>query len=122
MDVVVVPILLGCGLVHLLPVVGVTGAAALRRLYGVDVTDPDLLLLLRHRAVLLGLLGAVLVGSVAVPAWRLPAVVVALASTLPFVLLAALTPGPNAQSRRTSRVDVVCSAALVVALALSAAG
>ena len=52
--------LLIAGAIHLLPLSGVTGAAALERLYGVAVDSPDLALLLRHRAVLFGLLGGFL--------------------------------------------------------------
>ncbi len=120
-DIVVVPTLLACGLVNLLPLVGITGAPALRRLYAVAVTDPDLLLLLRHRALLLGLLGGALVAAAAVPEWRAGAVAVNVASMLVFAVLAGATPGANAASRRTARVDVVSSAALLVALALHVA-
>ncbi len=117
-DIVVVPTLLACGLVNLLPLAGTAGAGALRRLYAVTVTDPDLLLLLRHRALLLGLLGGALVVAAGVPSWRTPAVAVNVASMLAFSVLAGATPGANAASRRTARIDLVSAAALVAALAL----
>lgn len=47
-------------LLHALPLAGVLGAARLSTLYGIDVADPNLALLLRHRAVLFGLLAALL--------------------------------------------------------------
>jgi hypothetical protein len=49
------------GMIHLLPLAGVLGAARLEALYGVAVDGSDLEILLRHRAVLFGLLGAFLV-------------------------------------------------------------
>lgn len=43
--------------IHLLPLVGVSGRRALEKAYGISVESPDLQLLLQHRAVLFGLLG-----------------------------------------------------------------
>ena len=54
------------GLINLYPLVGVLGAKQLESLYGVDVAAPDLALLLRHRAVLFGLLGALLLAATSV--------------------------------------------------------
>jgi hypothetical protein len=55
---VVPAVLLIVALIHALPLVGVMGAAKLTQLYGIDVQDPTLELLLRHRAILFGLLAA----------------------------------------------------------------
>lgn len=110
-------ILLGTGLVNGLPLLGIAGSGALRAFYGVAVTDPDLLVLMRHRAVLLGLLGAALAGAAVVPSWRLPAIVAGLVSMGVFVVLASAAPsGPKIAT--TMVVDVVLCAALGVALAL----
>ena len=38
-------------------VVGVLGAERLNQLYGIDASEPNLAVLMRHRAVLFGLLG-----------------------------------------------------------------
>jgi hypothetical protein len=115
-------VLLATGLVNGLPVAGLAGAAALRRLYGVRVADPDLLVLMRHRAVLLGLLGAALVVAAFVPSWRLPAAVAGLVSMLAFVGLAAAEPARGRRTTATLRVDAVLSAALAVATGLELLG
>jgi hypothetical protein len=39
------------GVIHLLPLVGVTGRRALEKSYGIPVESPDLYLLLQHRVV-----------------------------------------------------------------------
>ena len=42
--------LLVVGVIHLLPIAGVVGASRLSALYGIAVAEPNLELLLRHRA------------------------------------------------------------------------
>jgi hypothetical protein len=46
------------GLINLAPVLGVISGARLQALYGLPLDNPDLVLMLRHRALLFGLLGA----------------------------------------------------------------
>jgi hypothetical protein len=121
MSIAVAVLLLLAGVVNGLPVVGLAGAAALRRLYGVEVADPDLLVLMRHRAVLLGLLGAALVVAAVVPQWRLPAAVAGLVSMVAFVGLAAAEPARGRATVTTMRIDAVLGAALAVAVGLELA-
>ncbi|MFD1529960.1 hypothetical protein [Pseudonocardia aurantiaca] len=121
MSIAVSVLLLVAGVVNGLPVAGLAGAAALRRLYGVEVADPDLLVLMRHRAVLLGLLGAALIVAAVVPQWRLPAAVAGLVSMLAFVGLAAVEPARGRATVTTMRIDAVLGAALAVAVGLELA-
>ena len=86
-DRLVSAILLLVGAVHLLPVIGVLGAARLEQLYGLHFTDGQLLLM-RHRALLFGLLGALLVAAAFRPVWQGIALLAAWGSVLGFVLLA----------------------------------
>ena len=60
--------LLIAGIIHLLPLTGVLCAAQLERLYGLPFGQPDLLILMRHRALLFGLLGGLLVAAAFRPA------------------------------------------------------
>ena len=46
--------------IHLLPVSGVLGSERLAALYGLPFNEPNLAILMRHRAVLFGLLAQVL--------------------------------------------------------------
>jgi hypothetical protein len=103
--------LLLMAVVHLLPLAGVLGAGRLAALYGVDVAGPDLQVLMRHRAVLFGILGAYQAYAVFAPAHRTAAFVAGLASLAAFLALAYSTPGHNAKLARVARIDVV---ALVV--------
>ena len=88
----VVTILLVVGVLHVLPGVALVAPDRLGTLYGVTRLDDDLLVLLRHRAMLLGLLGLFLLAAIARPSWRRPALGGALLSTVVFVLLALTVP------------------------------
>lgn len=111
----IVAALLIAGVVQLLPLIGVTGAPALRRLYGLEVTEPGLVLLLRHRAVLLAMVGLALFAGLAVPEWRAPVIAFALISKLSFLGLIAVTGSTTPLISRVAKVDAVTSALLVAA-------
>lgn len=81
-------VLLVLAAVHLLPLLGVLGTARLQQLYGLHIAEPNLLLLMRHRALLFGLLGALLAAAAFKPAWQGLALMAAWGSVLGFVLLA----------------------------------
>lgn len=111
--IIAISLLLGA-LIHLLPVVGVVGAEQLARLYGVALADPDLLILMRHRAVLFGLLGAFLAVAAFVPALRTTAFVAGLVSAGSFLVIALWAGGYNAQLARVVTADVVAVAVLAI--------
>ena len=102
------------GAIHLLPLAGVLGASQVGALYGVDASDPDLAILLRHRAVLFGLLGSFFILAAFKPAWRTLAFIAGFASVLSFLVLAALTGGYNAAIARVVQADAVALGCLVI--------
>ena len=113
MDLFVRAVLLAVGLLHLLPVVGVLGPAQLQRLYGVEVDTPDLTLLLRHRAVLFGIVGCLLISATVVRAWEMPALVVAFVSVGSFLVLAPPAGTTHPAVRRVIVADQVAHVALL---------
>lgn len=108
--------LLVAGLIHLLPLSGVTGAAALTRLYGVEITDPNTSILLQHRALLFGTLALMMFGAVAVPSLRVPVLTVALCSTASFIAVAWWVGHFNPAIARVVAVDAVASVLLAAGL------
>lgn len=110
---------LAVGLLNLLPVVGVTGAARLESLYGVGVDSPDLELLLRHRALLLGLVGAVLAAAAWHPPLRATAAILGLVSMGTFVVLALPVGLQGPAIARVFWADVVGLAVLLAAVGAS---
>lgn len=107
--------LLLAALIHLLPVSGVLGAAHLERLYGIPVDGPDLSILLRHRAVLFGLLGGFLAVAAFRPAWQPAALAAGFASVMSFLGLALAEPDHNAALARVVVADLIALAGLLVA-------
>lgn len=108
-------VLVAAGLLHLLPVVGVLSRARLEAGYGVPVPGPELELLLRHRAVLFGLLGAALIGAAAIETWQRPAVWAGLVSTGSFVVLTLLVGVSEGPLVRVAYADVAAFGALAAA-------
>ncbi|KQW45868.1 MULTISPECIES: hypothetical protein [unclassified Roseateles] len=111
---VVAATLLLVALLHALPLAGVLGAARLSSLYGIDVAEPNLALLLRHRAVLFGLLAALLATAALRPALHGAGLMAGLASVGAFLLLALLEGPLNAAVLTVVRLDI---AALILLLA-----
>lgn len=103
------------GIIHLLPLPGVLGAGQLRRLYGVAADDPNLAILLQHRAVLFGLLGALLVVAAFRPQLRTVALIMGLASAVSFLVITWSVGGYNSQVARVVAADIVAAALLLVA-------
>ena len=106
------------GLVHLLPVTGALSAHRLHALYGVTLQDANLEILMRHRAVLFGIVGGVLVASAFLSALRPVGLAVGLVSMLSFVVIAWLVGTYSAEVRRVVVVDVVMSVVLLGAALL----
>ena len=119
-SVTVSALLVVAGVIHLLPLPGALGAGTLARLYGLDpaaLADPNLALLLRHRAVLFGVVGLLLVAAAFDATLRRPALVAGFVSAGAFLVLAQLERGTNAQLGRVVAADVVALACLLAAAA-----
>lgn len=102
-------------LIHLAPVVGVLSAGRLEALYGVPVAGPDLTVLLRHRAVLFGILGGLLVAAIVHHDYRWLALVAVLVSDLAYAALCLVHRDHNARLATVLRADLVSIVVLVVA-------
>ena len=112
---IITAMLLIVAVIHLLPVLGVLGVERLRSLYGVAIADPNLALLMRHRAVLFGIVGALLIVAAFVPAWQVFATALAAVSVLSYCMLYWATPGTNAELRTVFNVDLVAAVCLLIA-------
>jgi hypothetical protein len=111
-------LILLAGLLNLLPVSGVLSSSRLRTLYGVALEDPNVVILMRHRAVLFGVVGGLLVVSAFHAPLRPAGYAAGFISMLSFVVIARLVGRYNPELRRVVVVDVVASAALASSLLL----
>lgn len=107
--------LLVAGIIHLLPALGMLGPERLQVLYGVAMDDPNLVILMRHRALLFTLLGAFLVAAAFRPPWRGVALAAGYASVLGFFGFAWATPDYSAQITRIVTGDWIALAGLAAA-------
>lgn len=114
-DAVVTISLVLVGLVHLLPGIVAFSPRRAVQAYGIEIDEPALIVVLRHRGVLLAVVGAGLVGSAVWPEVRPLAVGSAAASMIGFIVLAAPTPGLGPALRRILWIDVAALALLVPA-------
>ncbi len=114
--------LVTAGVLHLLPLTGLLSAARLETLYGIPVRDASLELLLRHRALLFGLLGALLIAGAFRRELQVAAIIAGLVSMGGFLLLAAQSEGLTAPLRRVALADLLATLLLLIALALHAWG
>lgn len=109
------------GVVNFAPIVGLLSAARLEGLYGLPFQDPNLIVLMRHRAVLFGIVGGILFFATFFPSARPVATVAGFASMTSFILLVLTTSEANAELTRVMWIDVVATVALVAAWALDPA-
>jgi hypothetical protein len=112
MQVVWILLVLIAAAINLAPVPGAFAPERMSAFYGVDLRDPNLQILMRHRAVLFGLVGGVLLVAAFHPPARALGYILGFASMLSFLLIAWQVGGYSAEVRRVILVDVVGIAAL----------
>ena len=111
-------VLIFISLLHLYPALGMLSGDRLRGLYGVELSDPNLLILMRHRAVLFGLLGLFLLTAAFNVNWQPAAFAIGFISMASFVVLTLLQGTYNPLLRKVFIADIVGITALLLAVAL----
>ena len=106
--------LVAVGIIHILPLSGVLSATRLFDLYGISFDDPNLEILMRHRAVLFGLLGMFLLSSAFLPNLQLAALITGFVSVVSFLYLAYSVGGYNDQVNRIVTADKAALVCLLV--------
>ena len=100
--------LLVAAVIHLLPLQGVLGSDRLVALYGaLPFDEPNLAILMRHRAVLFGLLGLFLLFAAFKPALQTLAFIAGFVSVISYLWLVWSTGGHNPLLARVFVADVV---------------
>jgi hypothetical protein len=118
MNIAIGVILLLVGFINFYPLIGIQGPARLKALCGPPIEGADLVILMRHRALLFGLIGGFMMAAAFVPVWRNLAFAAGFISMLGFVALAWAEGGYRSRIARVVRADIVGSLALLAALGL----
>ncbi len=114
-----IPILLFIvGVINFLPVVGALSAAKLSQAYSIDLLDNNLVILMRHRALLFGVIGGFILYSVFVPSYQCAAMVMAAISMFGYLYLVWAVGGANESILKVAMIDVFGIACLVLAAVL----
>jgi hypothetical protein len=104
-------------IIHLLPLSGVISSERLTALYGLNFSEPNLEILMRHRAVLFGILGVFFLVAAFQPQLQITAFAIGFVSVVSFLWLAWAVGGYNAQVARVFMADIVAFGCLVVGTA-----
>jgi hypothetical protein len=98
--------------INLAPVAGAASPERMGAFYGINLDDPSLQILMRHRAILFGGVGGLLLLAAFHRPLRTLGYVVGFSSMLSFLLIAWLVGEYNAEIQRVIVIDVVGIAAL----------
>lgn len=105
------------GIINILPIIVFFDSSKTAKLYGIPIEGESLTILMRHRGVLLGLIGAWLIVAAFKPEFRIYAIAAALISKLTFLFLAFTADNYTAEIRQVALIDV---GAIILLLAVSA--
>jgi len=105
-------------IIHIIPIGGFIGAARLETLYGVAIASADLEILMRHRAVLFGILGVFFAYAAFTPSVQPLAFIAAFISIASFFYLAFSVGGYNSAIGKVVTADVVAALSLGIAVVL----
>lgn len=109
-------LLMVAALINFVPVVGVISGAQIEKMYAIDVSDPNVEILMRHRAVLFGLVGGVMIWGVFERDMFMPAAWIGLISMVSYLAITLISGPGNPSLRKVFRVDIVGIVAVLGAI------
>lgn len=99
-------ILVIVGIINLLPLIVFFDPSKTVKLYGFPIEGESLLILMRHRGVLLSLVGIALIAAAFKPEFRILAITLALISKLTFIFLTFTASNYATEVRQVALIDV----------------
>ncbi len=115
---IITGLMLVVAVIHLLPISGFFGVERLASLYEIEITDGNLEILMRHRAILFGILGGFLAYAAFTPAIQPIAFLAAFISVASFFFLSFSVGEFNDAIRKVVIADIVASVSLLGAIVL----
>ena len=115
---IITGLMLVVAVIHLLPISGFFGVEQLASLYEIKITDGNLEILMRHRAILFGILGGFLAYAAFTLAIQPIAFLAAFISVASFFFLSFSVGEFNGAIRKIVIADIVASVSLLGAIVL----
>ncbi|ANM28391.1 hypothetical protein ABI59_00245 [Acidobacteria bacterium Mor1] len=106
------------GIVNLLPVAGIRSGTLLAKAYGISEPEGDLLILMRHRALLFGVLGGLILVSAFRRHLQPAAIAAGFVSMVGFVAIAVMAGNHGPEIHKVVLVDIAASVALSIVVVL----
>jgi ABC-type microcin C transport system permease subunit YejB len=104
------------GIVNILPTLGAFVPSKMKDAYGIDMPDANFELLLRHRAVLFGIVGGFMLYSAITKNHLALASIIGLMSMVSFLILYVVSAGHiNEALTKVMKIDVMATAVLLIA-------
>ena len=105
------------GIINLLPLIVFFDASKTTKLYGVPIEGESLTILMRHRGVLLSLVGIALIAAAFKSEYRILAIALALISKIAFIYLTFSSKNYTSEIKQVAQIDVAAVILLLFALA-----
>jgi len=118
MDRIISVLIIIAGLINLAPLIGILSRAKLGALYRLSDISPDLEILLRHRALMFGLIGGFMLYGPFRPNLWWPVITIGLISMAGFIVLAGHIGAYGPEIKKIMIIDAIGIAALVIAAGL----
>jgi hypothetical protein len=106
------------GVINFLPIIGILSLEKINQAYGLSVTDNNLEVLLRHRALLFGLVGGFIIYSVFNPQYQTAAIVLAAISMFGYLYFSWSIGGVNHALVKIAQIDIIGIVLLITAVVL----
>jgi len=104
------------GVINFLPIVGTLSLDKINQTYGLSVGDNSLAILLRHRALLFGLIGGFIIYSVFNPQFQIAAMILAAISMLGYLYFFYSIGNSNPALLKIAQIDIVGIILLTIAV------
>ena len=118
MNIAILILLFVVGLINFLPIIGVLSADKLSAAYSVELIGNDIVILMRHRALLFGIIGGFIFFSLFKPLYQEAAMVMAAISMIGFLYFIWAVDGHNDALSKIAMVDVIGIVCLLIAAVL----
>lgn len=118
MEKLIIALIVVAGLINFYPIVGILSSEMLFNLYKIDSISNDLIILLKHRAILFGLLGGFIIYSAFKPELQIWGIILGLVSMVSFIIIALFTGSYGVGIQKIIIADVIALVSLVISLVL----